>query len=514
MTRHPALAFALIFGLLGCEDGMAGPDAGGADAATPDSAALDSAALDSAALDSSALDSAALDASSMDGGPVRADAGPDPDAGADFDGGSGLPRPCVEAGRPLPVVPCAAGFGMETPAGSGRHLDTPMTTVHRVTHLDASGSGSLAACIEASGPRVCVFEVSGIIELTSNLVINDPYLTIAGQTAPSPGISIHGAGIRVEADDVLISHLRVRVGDRRRGPPVHNRDAIGISNRNVNPRRVVVDHCSLAFSSDEMLSVWYSAGDVTVYESLLGLPLDDSIHVDEGDTEPAPHGFGVLFGQETDRVALVRTVLAHHNGRNPLSRSNGMVMANNIVYDWGENVTVLSSQSGSVNRATIVGNLYIPGPSSVDRPVIRVNNVTSASEIFLAENVGPNVSSDPWSIVQGPDRNRVESPPVVFDGYEFGPADELRGTLLDSVGAWPSARDAVDERIVREIREESGSVINCVEADGSRRCEANGGGWPTLEENTRALELPERPNADDDGDGYTNLEAWLFSFRP
>lgn len=461
----------------------------------------------------------------VDAGVAPSDAGPPRanDAGVEeMDAGDALPdagsgpvtMPCVDPSRPLPAVPCGVGFGMETPAGSGRHLSPPSTTVHRVTTLAASGPGSLDACVRASGPRVCVFEVSGIIERTRYLTVSEPYLTIAGQTAPSPGISIHGSGIHIETSDVLISHLRIRVGDRPDGDPVHNRDAIRISNNAREPRRIVIDHCSLAFSSDEMMSVWYAAGDVTLYESLLGHPLNDSIHVDEGASGPGPHGFGVLFGQESDRVAMVRSVLAHHQGRNPLSRADGLVMVNNLVYGWGSNVTALASVGGSINRATVVGNVYVPGPGSADRPAIRVQSLPTGSAVFLADNDGPGVTSDPWSLVEGSSSRRADAPPVLFDGYAPRPTAGLREDLLRTVGAWPSARDAVDERLLREVRDETGRIINCVEDDGSPRCDANAGGWPTLAENTRALDLPERPHDDDDGDGYTNLEAWLFSFAP
>ena len=101
----------------------------------------------------------------------------------------------------LPVIPGASGFGMETPAGRGG-------TVYRVTNLDESGDGSLKACVNEIGPRVCVFEVSGVIRLTTALAIHNPNLTIAGQTAPSPGIMIHGGPVGVAASDVLIQHIR------------------------------------------------------------------------------------------------------------------------------------------------------------------------------------------------------------------------------------------------------------------------------------------------------------------
>ena len=121
----------------------------------------------------------------------------------------------------VPVIPGGAGFGITTPAGRGG-------TVYRVTNINPSGAGSLKACIDATEARTCIFEVSGIIRLTSDIVIRNGKITIAGQTAPSPGIMIRGGAITVHASDVLIQHLRLRVGDDLVGPDPANRDALKI----------------------------------------------------------------------------------------------------------------------------------------------------------------------------------------------------------------------------------------------------------------------------------------------
>src|SRR5262245_46487956 len=107
---------------------------------------------------------------------------------------------CASAAQALPVIPGAAGFGMDTPAGRGGK-------VYRVTNLNADGAGSLKACIDGTTRRVCVFEVSGIIRLTSDLIIRNNYITIAGQTAPSPGIMLRGAALRIHASHVLVQHI-------------------------------------------------------------------------------------------------------------------------------------------------------------------------------------------------------------------------------------------------------------------------------------------------------------------
>ena len=102
----------------------------------------------------------------------------------------GLAALGATAAQALPVIPGAAGFGIDTPAGRGG-------TVYKVTNLNASGAGSLKACVDGTTARTCVFEVSGTIRLTSDLIIRNSKITIAGQTAPSPGIMIRGAAIKI-----------------------------------------------------------------------------------------------------------------------------------------------------------------------------------------------------------------------------------------------------------------------------------------------------------------------------
>src|SRR5215467_7868426 len=145
------------------------------------------------------------------------------------------------AAQALPVIPGAAGYGTDTVAGRGGK-------VYRVTNLNASGAGSLKACAsDAEGPRVCVFEVSGTIRLTQDMMIRWNNLTIAGQTAPSPGIMIRGGAIRIQASDILIQHIRVRVGDDPNGPDPDNRDALKIEGSSSKPvKNIVIDHCSFS----------------------------------------------------------------------------------------------------------------------------------------------------------------------------------------------------------------------------------------------------------------------------
>src|SRR5579862_8681873 len=104
------------------------------------------------------------------------------------------------------AFPGAVGWGADTPGGRGGRII-------RVTTLGADGPGSLKEAIEAKGPRIVVFEVAGVIDLhRSVLKVYEPYLTIAGQTAPSPGITIIRGGMDVHGHDVVVRHIRIRTG--------------------------------------------------------------------------------------------------------------------------------------------------------------------------------------------------------------------------------------------------------------------------------------------------------------
>src|SRR5438094_249582 len=86
--------------------------------------------------------------------------------------------------------------------------------VLRVTTLDADGPGSLRNALEDDRPRLVVFEVGGVIDLSGqSLIVTNPHLTIAGQTAPDPGITIIRGGLTIETHDAAVEHIAVRPGD-------------------------------------------------------------------------------------------------------------------------------------------------------------------------------------------------------------------------------------------------------------------------------------------------------------
>ena len=123
----------------------------------------------------------------------------------------------------------------------------------RVTTLASDGPGSLREAVEAKGPRIVVFEVGGVIDLgRSVLDIREPYLTIAGQTAPSPGITLIRGGIDLRGHDVVIRHIRVRTGVD--GQPKLSGWEADSHFPTVGAWNVIVDHCTFSWALDENMS--------------------------------------------------------------------------------------------------------------------------------------------------------------------------------------------------------------------------------------------------------------------
>ena len=420
----------------------------------------------------------------------------------------------------LPVFPGAAGYGSETKAGRGG-------SVYKVTNLNADGSGSLKACVDKSGPRTCVFEVSGAIKLTSDLKIRNSQLRIAGQTAPSPGIMIRGAGIAIYASDVLIQHIRVRTGDDSNGPDPDNRDSLRIGGTEDAPaRNIVIDHCSFSWSIDELASTWGPHDNVTFSNNIFAEPLNDSLHPDYDGSGRIPHGYGILFGQyDNSSITFTGNLLAHIVERNPLSRAAEFVMVNNLVYDRGTMDLDVQSEDRHVTKSSVVGNVFMRGPSysRPTRPIFVHTQGTfklgSGSRVYVHDNREPEYGGTSYSALVTLTGGDVISGlmtqttrPVWNSGIvvRSSAGSEVYSRVLSYAGARPTDRDSVDKRIVLNVRKGTGGVINCVSSNGSTRCKKNAGGWPSYAYNRRTLSLPANQSSIA-SNGYSNLENWLNS---
>jgi hypothetical protein len=416
----------------------------------------------------------------------------------------------ASAAYALPVIPNAAGYGIDTPAGRGG-------TIYKVTSLaNTNTPGTLRYALSQTGPRIIVFEVAGTIEVNDYLDIRNPYVTVAGQTAPSPGIFLKGATIRILTHDVLLQHLRVAPGDDPSGVVSYNRDALSINGVNGKVENVVIDHCTFTWSVDEIIELWNAYDNITLRHVIASEPLHDSIHVDPGQTEPEPHGFGPIYdNQANSRLAVIGSLFSHAEGRQPYSMASQYVQVNNVFYDRVNTFNRLGSQKGVATLNTIAGNLYVNGPSIASwavnkKPIELMSDFASGGKLYVSDNAAPDYTvSTPWDLV---DNNssltqaqvQATTPPASVPGLTVLPSSQVKDWVLDNAGARPADRLPYENRIVGNARSGTGGgIVDSI---------AEAGGWPTVPYSYRPLDVPENPGGDDDADGYTNVEEWLEAY--
>jgi hypothetical protein len=381
----------------------------------------------------------------------------------------------------------------------------------------------LRECVNGAGPRICVFELSGTIRLTSNLTISNPEITIAGQTAPSPGILLRGAALAVRASDVLVQHLAIRAGDDPDGPAYGVRDTLKIETPDPI-QNAVIDHCSISWGLDENVSTYKAWDNVTISNSIISEALDSSLH------EKGAHSYGGLVSSNTNssRISLVGNLFASNSARNPLTNATRFIFINNVVYNPRKAAVMLYNTAGITSDNSIVGNVFIDGPStySTALPIRLVGSSSgngtheflSGSRLYLADNLASSFTGDIKSIIYNQtslnlDGLKLFSAPAWPAGLKVLPTngDTVLNYVLKNAGSRPGERNSVDARVVADVKKGTGRIINCVANDGSDRCAANAGGWPSMAKNTRKLTLPADPNGDDNGNGYTNMEEWLHA---
>ncbi len=402
---------------------------------------------------------------------------------------SALPR--IDA---LPVFPGAEGFGSETNAGRGG-------TIIRVTNLNASGPGSLDAALRASGPRIVIFEVGGTIDWTQKgpTVVRNGNLTVAGQTAPSPGITIRGAGIIIVASDVLLRHIRIRVGDDPAGPPPDNRDALDIEVSGGLPtRNVVVDHCSFSWAIDGNMDLWYSGvSNVTISNTITSEALMNSLH------SKGEHSTGMLIGDGIQDVSVLRSLFASNRSRNPILKGGTRtVLINNVMYNAGyANINLGDYEGSGAIRTSLVGNVAIAGPDTPAgaRYLVRIDStVSGASRAYVSDSRSDSSSGHVLNYAAS--TVLASSSPIGLSGFSILPSSQTEARVLERAGARPADRDAVDSRVIAGVASRSGRQIDSP---------SDVGGWPLQGPVYRALTVPPDPHGDSDGDGYSNVEEWL-----
>jgi pectate lyase len=416
----------------------------------------------------------------------------------------------------VPAFPGAEGYGANATGGRGGD-------VYHVTSLaDTSTPGTLRYGIKnaPAGGRTIVFDISGTITLTSTLKVDKSKITIAGQTAPGQGISLKNYQLTVSGNDLIIRHIRSRLGT----DAYQEADTIGITGGN----NVILDHCSASWSVDETLSASDTSTTLTVQYCYITESLNDSIH------SKGPHGYGSLLRPDVNAwYSFHHNLYAHHNSRNPRPGTyNNSLLAldfrNNVIYDWGDQAGYSGNDGNEYVNMNYVGNYLVAGPStdsgeltdafqggSTDTWIYQLGNLIDGNRDGVFDGVDTGWGMFSGSYTMAPGGTAFAVPAVSTDAADLAIYD-----VLNQAGAFFWDRDGVDARITSEVVSGTGHIIDAV---------SEVGGFPTYPMVTRPVDfdtdLDGMPNlwelayglnpniadnnGDLNGDGYTNLEEYL-----
>jgi hypothetical protein len=466
-----------------------------------------------------------------------------------------LPTDLVHAD--IPAFPGAMGGGAQTPGGRGGKIFV-------VTSLEDSGKGTFREALEAVGARTVVFNVSGIIRLKKPITVRAPYITIAGQTAPGDGICVAGESVLLDTHDIIIRYMRFRRGETE---VTRRDDALGgnvIGN-------VIIYHCSMSWGLDENISLYRHQFQVNEKSKLEKLPavnvtIQNTISSEGLDTYN--HAFGSTIGGLNSM--FIRNLWADNISRNASVGMYGSFnFVNNVVFNWWNRTLDGGDYRSQYN---IINNYFKPGPITPTDQPIRYRIIKPESGYISPKQYGkafvdgnfimgsPEVSADNWNggvqledlssevtkdfLAQIKQDKAFRMPPI-----SIMKAEQAYDFVLENAGATLPKRDAVDERVIKqvrtgkiEVREGLENTIGAAfikrrlpadsykkgiithpdqvggypEYKGKAYKDSDGDGIPDAWEKKFGLNPNDASDAnkDSNGDGYTNIEKYFNGIDP
>ena len=396
-----------------------------------------------------------------------------------------LPLPAfAQRGVPIRAFPGAEGWAAQTPGGRGGRII-------RVTNLNANGPGSFRAALEARGPRIVVFEVAGVIDMgLTSWTIAEPYLTIAGQTAPSPGITLIRGGIDVRTHDVIVRHIRIRTGvsgqAQRSGWEADSLSTVGAYN-------VIVDHCTMTWALDENLSAsgprftgntpedWRrgTSHNITFSYNLLAEGIAHGSH------PKGEHSKGSLIHDNVTGILIWRNLYAHNYERSPLLKGGvHAALVNNFIFNPGAQAihyNLMDLEWGDhphqLGELSAVGNVLRGGFST--RQDIAFLSIGGVGDLRYhgRDNLAVDRQGRPLPMfgryTTSPARIIQVQRPVIWPaGLPVLPANQVETHVLRHAGARPWDRDPHDIRVIFDVVEGRGEIIDN---------ESQVGGYPRVE---------------------------------
>nr|WP_050982238.1 polysaccharide lyase [Mucilaginibacter paludis] len=376
----------------------------------------------------------------------------------------------------IPAFPGAEGGGAYSFGGRGGRVIV-------VTSLADSGPGTLRDACEQGGARIIVFNVAGIIRLKLPISIRAPYITIEGQSAPGDGICIAGESVWIDTHDVVVRFMRFRRGatDVTRRDDAFGGNPVG---------NIILDHVSGSWGLDEVMSFYRHVYDRSgAHDKLptVNITVQNSIFAEGLDTYN--HAFGSTLGGRNS--TFMRNLWANNISRNPSVGMDGdFGFANNVIFNWWDR-----SIDGGDNKSlyNIINNYFKPGPiTSADKPVghriLKPESGRDKSNKGLFGRVYANgnimegydkVTKDNWNggiqIETMPDAGRYTdsirvNTPFPMAKITMMTAQQSYDYVLKNVGAFLPKQDAVDKRIIEEVK--TGKISYVEGTDNS-----NGSQW-------------------------------------
>jgi pectate lyase len=377
------------------------------------------------------------------------------------------------------AFPDAQGWAARTPAGRGGQI-------LRVTTLNRSGAGSFQEAVQTAGPRIVVFEVGGVIDLHGETVpISEPFLTVAGQTAPSPGITFIRGGITISTHDVVIQHMAVRPGEngaaKRSGWEIDAISTLG------GAHDVIIDHCSLTWATDENLTAsgprfagndttqWRqgTSHGITFSNNIIAEGLANSTH------SKGEHSKGTLVHDNVTEVLIVGNLFSCNMERSPLFKGGASgVVVNNYIYNPGRRAIHYNliaeewrSHLYQIGQVVMVGNVMRAGPSTANDITFLMFGGSGDLHYFAGDNIavdriGNQIASigryttTPSKIIRS--REKLLWP----HNLEVLPSHAVQDSVLRNAGARPWDRDPIDRRIIADVIEGRGAIIDSEEEVG------------------------------------------------
>jgi pectate lyase len=379
-------------------------------------------------------------------------------------------------------------WGAHTSGGRGGQII-------RVTNLQEEGEGSFKWAVEQKGARIVVFEVGGVIDLNkSNIKITEPNLTIAGQTAPSPGITLIRGGLSIRADDVIVQHLRVRPGDGYPDVSRWDTDALNTS----RAKNVLIEHCSLTWGTDENLTAggprqegnspeqWRAATskNITLRNNIVAEGLLNATH------PKGEHSKGVLVHDNVERVLITGNLMANNYERSPLLKGGASALVlNNLIYNPGQRAIHYNLIEGEwrgekvLGKMTIVGNVLRAGPSTEEPIALLMFGGQGGLELYMKDNLALNKIGQALPQMgyyySGEKRiHSIKKAPKGLKDFDIKAPSAVEDWVLARAGARPWDRDYHDNRVLADVAEGRGKLIDS---------QNDVGGYPSHKQTMRAF---------------------------